>query len=211
MRLNVTSKNINFNHYIMKYNTKVVFLFFIFISFSFSIFSENSKIVNLEKANVKTTNMTVVNIDKISSKAFVVKNIESQIEAIVHKNQLEMLNKEKKFKKLEQELIAKKGTINTSSFEKEVMALNELSRKLQQDNQRLKASLDKSIRSAKEKLNNEIDSIIRELAIAKNISFVISSNHSLYYAPNFDMTDEVLNKLNSNLKTIDLKEFASNP
>lgn len=211
MRLNVTSKNINFNHYIMKYNTKVVFLFFIFISFSFSIFSENSKIVNLEKANVKTTNMTVVNIDKISSKAFVVKNIESQIEAIVHKNQLEMLNKEKKFKKLEQELIAKKGTINTSSFEKEVMALNELSRKLQQDNQRLKASLDKSIRSAKEKLNNEIDSIIRELAIAKNISFVISSNHSLYYAPNFDMTDEVLNKLNANLKTIDLKEFASNP
>ena len=195
----------------MKYNTKVVFLFFIFISFSFSIFSENSKIVNLEKANVKTTNMTVVNIDKISSKAFVVKNIESQIEAIVHKNQLEMLNKEKKFKKLEQELIAKKGTINTSSFEKEVMALNELSRKLQQDNQRLKASLDKSIRSAKEKLNNEIDSIIRELAIAKNISFVISSNHSLYYAPNFDMTDEVLNKLNANLKTIDLKEFASNP
>ena len=195
----------------MKYNTKVVFLFFIFISLSFSIFSENSKIVNLEKANVKTTNMTVVNIDKISSKAFVVKNIESQIEAIVHKNQLEMLNKEKKFKKLEQELIAKKGTINTSSFEKEVMALNELSRKLQQDNQRLKASLDKSIRSAKEKLNNEIDSIIRELAIAKNISFVISSNHSLYYAPNFDMTDEVLNKLNANLKTIDLKEFASNP
>ena len=122
-----------------------------------------------------------------------------------------MFNKEKKFKQLEQNLIAKKGKIDTSIFEKEKVELNELSRKLQQENQQLKASLDKSIRSAKEKLHNEIDSIIKELAIAKNISFVLSSNHSLYYAADFDMTDEVLNKLNAQLQTIDLKEFASNP
>ena len=195
----------------MNFYLKVIFLFFVFTSFSFSIFSENSKAANSEKANTKNINITVVNIDKISSKAFVVKNIESQIEAIIHKNQLEMFNKEKKFKQLEQDLIAKKGKIDTSIFEKEKVELNELSRKLQQENQQLKASLDKSIRSAKEKLHTEIDSIIKELAIAKNISFVISSNHSLYYATDFDMTDEVLDKLNARLKTIDLKEFASTP
>ena len=195
----------------MHFYYKTIFLFFVFTAFSFSIFSQNATTANLAKGNLQNTNITVVNIDKISSKALVVKNIESQINAIVHNNQLEMFAKEKNFKKLEQDLIAKKGKIDKSTFEKEVLALNELSHKLQQENQKLKASLDKSIRLAKEKLHNEIDAIIRELAVAKNISFVLSSNHSLYYAANFDMTDEVLNKLNAKLKTIDLKEFVSKP
>ncbi len=195
----------------MHFYYKTIFLFFVFTAFSFSIFSQNSTTANLAKGNLQNVNITVVNIDKISSKALVVKNIESQINAIVHNNQLEMFAKEKNFKKLEQDLIAKKGKIDKSTFKKEVLALNELSHNLQQENQKLKASLDKSIRLAKEKLHNEIDSIIKELAVAKNISFVLSSNHSLYYAANFDMTDEVLNKLNAKLKTIDLKEFVSKP
>ncbi|MCF8462438.1 MAG: OmpH family outer membrane protein [Rickettsiaceae bacterium] len=186
----------------MNFYTKAVFLFLSFVSHSCFGVSADSEVVKEQK---HCRNIIVVSIDKVFSKALVVKDIESQIGDMRRKTQYAMIDKEKDFKKLEQDLIAKKGKIDAALFQKEVLALNEMAIRLQQEKQQRKASLDKSLRNAKELVNAKIDNIIKELAEEKNIDFVMPANHSLYYSPDLDMTDEVLNRLNTMLQNLPLE------
>jgi len=123
------------------------------------------------------------------------------------------LNKSvKKFQKLEinlkkeeKEIINKKKLITNEEYQKKVQALREKASKLQKDKQKEFNDIAKLRNTAKEKLLKALNPIIKSYMEEKKIRLVLDKKSILLGDTNLEITSKIIEILNKDLKSLNLK------
>jgi outer membrane protein len=150
-------------------------------------------------------NMAVVNVFEVLDKAKIVKFIRDQIDNIRNNAQKEFSEKEVDLKKEEERLLAQKGIIAEDLFEKERKKFHKKVSQVQREADDKKRKIDHAYATAMEEVDKVTVKIIKSIAQEKKVSLVLPSSQLLYADDKLDITDQVLKKLDENLKTLDLK------
>ena len=120
-------------------------------------------------------------------------------------NQKKYADMEKQLKKEESDLLAKKNILSNEEYNKKA---NSLRKKVIDYQSQRRASLDKiasqraeSRETLLKKINPIVDTYIKE----NNISLVLDKNNTLGGNPKFDITKVIVEKLNKELPSLNLK------
>ena len=120
-------------------------------------------------------------------------------------NQKKFSNMEKSLKKEESDLLAKKNILSKEEFEKKMNALRKKSMDYQTER---RSSIDKiaSLRSkARKTLLDELKPIIESYINDNDVSLVIDKKNILGGGNNYDVTNVIVEKLNKELPSLNLK------
>ncbi len=123
------------------------------------------------------------------------------------------LNKSvKKFQKLEidlkkeeKDIINKKKLITNEEYQKKVQALRAKASKLQKDKQKEFKDIAKLRNSAKEKLLEALNPLIKSYMEEKKIRLVLDKKSILLGDTNLEITSKIIEILNKDLKSLNLK------
>ena len=126
------------------------------------------------------------------------------------KNKLEngikkIQEKEKKIQEEEKKIIQQKKVISPEDYKKKVTELRSKVSKLQNERNKLLESVAKQRTEARSLLLKTLNPIISDYMKEKNIRMVIDKKSLLLADENLNITNVIIKKLNSQLKSIDLK------
>ena len=126
------------------------------------------------------------------------------------KNKLEsgiknLKSKEKKIQDEEKKIIQQKKLISAEDYKKKVSELRKKVSSLQKERNTLLETVAKQRTKARNELLRNLNPIIKEYMNEKKIRMVIDKKSLLLADENLNITDDIMKKLNSKLKSIDLK------
>jgi Skp family chaperone for outer membrane proteins len=153
-----------------------------------------------------TTKAAVVDVQTILENSVAVQNLRKEMEKLSENIHEEMSKKETELKKAEQELVNKKSSLTEEAFQKEVDKFNVKVSKAQKHMQSKKEELETIHADAMNQVHEATIEIISKLADERGFNMAIPSSQILFVKGYLDITPEVLNKLNANMKNVQLKE-----
>ena len=126
------------------------------------------------------------------------------------KNKLEkgiksLKNKEVKIQEEEKKIIQQKKLISAEEYKKKVADLRKKVSLLQKERNTLLDSVAKQRTKARNELLRNLNPIIKEYMNEKKIRMVVDKKSLLLADENLNITDDIMKKLNSKLKSINLK------
>jgi Skp family chaperone for outer membrane proteins len=151
------------------------------------------------KAN---TSIAIVDVQMIIEHSLAVQNIRESIRVIGEELQKEMTAKEEDLKKTEQAIIKKRSLLKEEEFDAEVQGFNTKVSNAQRVMQEKKGKLEQAHAEAMTKVNEATINIIQSMSKEKGFNVVIPSSHVLYATDDLNITNEVIKKLNQELKTV---------
>jgi Skp family chaperone for outer membrane proteins len=158
--------------------------------------------VNAEDFTVK---VAIVDVQFILENSIAMQKIQEQIENISKTIEKNVSQKEVEFKKIEEDLIKKKNTLNEQEFEKLVNDFNKKVTSAQQDIQSKKVQLEQAHSDAVGKVHEIIISIINDLAKKYNVNLILPSSQILYASPKLNITKDAIEQLNNQIKNVEVK------
>ena len=155
------------------------------------------------EANIDfTVKAAIVDVQAVLENAACVQKMRGEIGQISENIQQEMSKKEAELKKIEQELINKKGVLSEDAFKKEVDKLNEKVTAAQKNMQSRKEGLEKAHADAMQQIHEATIEIISQLAGEKNFNMAIPSSQVLFAREYLNITSEVITRLNEKQQTV---------
>ena len=122
------------------------------------------------------------------------------------KNGVDSLNtKEKSLQEEEKKMIQQKKVISQEEYVKKVQALRKKVSSLQKERNTLLETVAKQRTKARNELLRNLNPIIKEYMNEKKIRMVIDKKSLLLADENLNITNDIMKKLNSKLRSIDLK------
>lgn len=149
-----------------------------------------------------STNIAIVDVQLILEQSLAVQNIRESIRVIGENLQKEMSAREEDLKKTEQSIIQKRSSLKEEAFDKEVQAFNTKVSEAQRIMQEKKGKLEQAHAEAMTKVNEITIHIIKTMSKEKHFNVVIPSSHVLYATEDLNITEEVIKRLNQELKTV---------
>ncbi len=147
----------------------------------------------------------VLDVDKIIQESSAVVDIQKKVdtkkisyEAEINKKQSQLENEQKK-------LEDKKITLSKEAFEKEVKAFETKVDDLKTYIDRKQNSLKKASIDAMSKVNDKVKNIVSDIAKEKELDAIIPASQTLYFKDEFDITAEVLSRLNKKITKVEVK------
>ena len=125
------------------------------------------------------------------------------------KNQLDqgikkLKDREKKLQKEEKEIIQQKKILSAEEYKKKINELRKKVSTLQKDRNSILETVAKKRRSARKQLFDALNPIVKGYMKEKNISIVLDKKSILLGNENLDITNDIMNLLNKNLKSLKL-------
>ena len=112
--------------------------------------------------------------------------------------------KEKAIQDEEKKIIQQKKVISAEEYKKKVTELRDKVNSLQNERNSLLSEVSKQRSKAKTELLKNLNPIIQEYMKEKNIRMVLDKKSILLADENLDITQDIMKRLNSKLKTIKL-------
>ena len=113
--------------------------------------------------------------------------------------------KEKKLVEEEKKIISQKKVISQDDYKKKVSDLRKKVLNLQKERSSLLEKVAKNRAQAKEILLKNLNPIVKDYMIEKKIRMVVDKKSILLADDKLDITNDIMNLLNKNLKSINLK------
>ena len=173
---------------ILIFNLKVFLFLLFFSSLSFS----KDKIVYVD-----------MNFLINSSKAG--NSINKQMENLVSKNNLEYEKLEKKLLEEEKNIIKKKNVLDAQRYEAEVLAFRNKINNFKSERRNKVETISKKNVDAKNELVKIITKILAEYSAKNEISLVLNKESIILGKKTIDISDNILELLNDEIKNIKLK------
>ena len=151
------------------------------------------------------TNIGVVNTAKIMRDSKAAQSVRSQLQAKQKSFQADLDAKEKQLLAEDQALAKQQSSVDKAAFEQKVKEFRARAAAAQREVQQKKLAVDKALATALENIQQTVVQITKEVATEKKMNAVVSSAQVLYAEPGLDITDEVLNRLNSKLPNVAVK------
>jgi len=146
--------------------------------------------------------VAVLNMERIRREAAAVKDIRAQIEKYRNEFRQDVQKEEKALRAANQELAKKRTILSPEAFSKERRSFEQKVVEVQKLVQRYKVDLNQALGKAMLEVDRKLNGIVAKTAGNKNISIVFRRRQTILVARYLDMTDEVLQQLNAQLKKV---------
>lgn len=117
----------------------------------------------------------------------------------------ELKNKEKKLQEEEKKIIEQKKLIKPEEYKSKVVSLRKDVSNLQKERNKLLEEVSKQRSKARSQLLKNLNPIIEEYMKEKKIRMVIDKKSLLLADQNLDITEDILDRLNKKLKSVNIK------
>lgn len=151
------------------------------------------------------TNIGIVNTQKIMHESKAAQSVRTQLQAKKKEFQAALDAKEKQLLAEDQALAKQQGSVEKAAFEQKVKDFRAKAAAAQREVEQKRQQVDKALAGALENIQATVIGIVKEIAAEKKLNVVVSSAAVLYTDPALDITDEVLNRLNSKLPNVTVK------
>ncbi len=118
---------------------------------------------------------------------------------------------EAELQQTERDLMSKRELLSAEEYDKQIKAFQARVTQLQQDIQRKRQAIDNAYQKAQSDIRAEALSIITEIARDMNLDLVLNREASLIFLPHFNISDEVLTRLNEHTKNARIEIQAQEP
>ncbi len=132
------------------------------------------------------------------------KKAQDELKKQYNKSVKNLNNKEKKLQEEEKELIQQKKIISADEYKKKVTELRNKVRDLQKEKNQILEKVANQRAKAKSELLRNLNPIIKEYMVEKQIRMVIDKKNLILGDENLDITKEIISRLNDKLKSIKL-------
>jgi Skp family chaperone for outer membrane proteins len=156
-------------------------------------------------SNATEAKVAVINMQKIMSDSTAAKDLQTQLEAKRNSYQAEIKAKEDKLRKEEEDLAKQKNILAKDALEQKQKDFIEEINKVRKEVQDKRVALDNAYKQALNELNKAILQIVDDLAAEKGFNLALPNSALIYAASDFDITNDVVSKLNQKLPKISLK------
>ena len=176
-----------------------------FISFS-AFAQEATKDVDLTLKRIG-----LVDIEGVLRSAVASEKVRILLDEQREKFQQEFNVIEKKLQNTERDLTLKQGVISEAEFDAQRIAFQNKVTKVQQDIQYRRQALDSAYQKAQNDLRALAIDIIAEIASEKKLDLILARNSALIFLPHFNISNEVLERLNERTKNAKIEIEITNP
>tara|TARA_B100000900_G_C20326198_1_gene612265 strand:- start:15 stop:530 length:516 start_codon:yes stop_codon:yes gene_type:complete len=168
---------------------KKIFLILFILIFSQSLMAETPHYINFKY---------ILNQSTAGKKAqdYLKKKLENGIKNVN--------DKEKQVQEEEKKIIQQKKIISQEEYKKKVTELRKKVANLQKERNKILQSVAKERAKAKNELLKNLNPIIKQYMEEKNIRMIIDKKNLILADETLDITTEIINRLNKNLKSIKL-------
>lgn len=160
--------------------------------------------VNNAKA-AEGVKIAVVDVQNVLDNSVAVEELRRDIDSLSEKLHNEMSGKEISLKKLEADIVKKKGSLKAEEFDKEVNEFYKKVSETQHEMQQKKAKLEQAHADAIAKVHQSTLKIIAQLAKEKGYNIALPISQILYTDNQLTITKEVIARLNKEVKSIKLE------
>ena len=112
--------------------------------------------------------------------------------------------KEQQLQKEEKEIIQQKKLLSPEEYKKKISSLREKVTSLQKERNKVVQSISTKRNNARKKLLNELNPIVKNYMVEKNIRLILDKKSVLLGDEKLDITKDILEILNKKLKSINL-------
>ncbi len=144
-------------------------------------------------------NVAIIDIDKISKEAKVVKYIAKEISNKRDIYQKEISSKEKKLEDERKKIEAKKNILSEEALENQQKKFIEEVKDLKEFAAKRDKTLKDAYSEAINKVNEKVGEIVSEIAKKQNLALVLPSSQVVYSTDNLEITDEVIKELDKKM------------
>ena len=170
-----------------------------------TLFAALACITLLATPALAETNVGIVNVAKIMESSKAAASVRSQLQSKQKSFQAELDAKEKQLLAEDQALVKQKDSADKAAFAKKVQDFRAKAAGEQRAIQTKRVQLDKALAAALEEINKNILEITKQVSTEKKLNLTLQSAQVLYADPSLDLTDEVLQRLDSKLPSVAVK------
>lgn len=146
--------------------------------------------------------IAVVDMQRIFRDSAASKSIQAQLEKYRVAAQQETTKEENDLRKVEQELVQQRALISPESFAERRRQFEQRVNNLQRDDQNRKREFDKVQASAIRTVETSLRDIIGQLVTEQKLILVLPKSQTIFLAPELEITDEVIKRLNAKLPSV---------
>jgi len=150
--------------------------------------------------------IAILDLNAIRREALVVKDIKTQIESFQKDLRASVKKEEDALRAANQELAKKRSILAPEAFAEERRNFEQKVVSVQRSVQQRKRALDKSQADAMLKVENALNSIIKDIAEANKINLVLRREQTILSSHSMEITRNVLEQLNSKLSKVKVKK-----
>ncbi len=178
---------------VIKYTTIVACLYLLFPAYS-----------NMQTTKALAQQVSIAVVDKaaVASQSNAWKAFQKKLEADIKKWQQKVRTYEEELGKGNRELVEGKNNFSPTDFQQKQEQLKKKQVRYNQEMGKEKLGLDKRVQKAEQTLNKEIDAATATIGKERNISIVLNAVMVLHKSEQMDITNEVVKKVNKNLKKL---------
>lgn len=147
----------------------------------------------------------IVNAAKIMQDSKAATSVRTQLQAKQKSFQAELDAKEKDLLAEDQGLVKQKDKMDKDAFDKKVKAFRDKAAEAQRQVQDKKAQLDKAFSASLEEIQKNLIDVVKQISAERKLNLVIAASQVLYGDQSFDITDEVLKRLDAKLPNVVVK------
>ncbi len=150
------------------------------------------------------SNLAYLDMQYIMEKSLVGQSLKNQLEKLHKKNLSYFKEKEDSLKKKENEILTKKNILSKDEFQKEISKLRDDVKNYNKERNERIDSLTKKRLETMEKILKDLSPILAEFSKENNISIIIDKKNIIVGKTELNITEKILNLLDSKIKKIKL-------
>lgn len=159
-------------------------------------------ILSLFSMSSQAGEIGVLDIEQIVKESDAMKYVQNKITDKQEEYQKDIDKKQSALEKEQKRIEAKKNILSADAFEKKVKEFEEEVRELKDFVEKRQNTLRKASLDSMGKINDEIKEIITDISKERGFDIIIPASQALYYKEKYDISEEVLKRLNKKLTKV---------
>ena len=176
------------------------YIIIIFVFWSLVPTSQAQQINSRQNANLDR--FAIINIQKVLRLTLATKAIKPQLKSIRERMQKKVQDREKALKEENVTLQEQRVVLSPEAFRQRRLGFQAKVTALQSDVRSFRKRFDAAGRAAMEQVKKSFRLVATELAAERKLHLILPRAAAIYVDPAFDITDEVLKRLNNKLPTV---------
>jgi len=169
----------------------LIFLFVFSISFSTTL-------------NAQPT-IAVIDVVTLLKESKAAKSMKDQLNEVAKKYTEQEKKKAEDIRKKEEELLRQKKTLTPEAFSDRKNAFEKIVIEFNKDRDAKRKALSKAEINSIQKIEEVVEQVVQEIQKNDNITIVVRKSAVILSDPSIDITSQVVEKLNKQISTIDVK------
>lgn len=162
-------------------------------------------LLTLPQSATAADKLAVVNIQIIMKDSKAANSVRDQVQTKQKQFQSELDKKEKELQEEDKELAKQRSLLSPEAFKQQYQQFRQKAATAQKEIQKKRVQLDKALGEALADIQQNVVTIVAEVAKEKGANMAISTSQVLYADPALDITSEVLTRLDKKVPKLTVK------